>query len=698
MGKENMKEPIPRDLPPTLFLGHLKEQMGNPYRTRKTVRMNGNPEEIHNAKARDDEGDMDVGWDITSKDVERLRQFLTPTIYTLPNLELVVQPYIPLGPVHDMDKVVKEKEHDYDILLNNNVMQHLTSQTVYITPSGDDYVAPTINPMSNKQLYKFKEEFSNITKGAEKEYDNPVIETYDCKNFIRKLLHQVSQSSREMKSQQQYGSNLSFPYPVANHGKVIELPRDIFKPLRQTSERWNEIWKKFNELIRYCPEYHGSEKLKVERFQRILHDDIKEVISPLKCTTLDDLLSRARVMETDLLRKRNKEAKEIKRKLEFVNRDTKKPKHDQSQRSGTSVSFVSYEFSKNLSTPPNKLPFPLEVEIADSKVVVVSNVYRKMEIEIDDSTFRIDLIPIKLGVFDIARKYLSHGCYAFMAHVIDTNFEKKSAKDIPIVNEFLDVFLEDLSGIPPERQVEFRIDLIPDATPIAKTLYRLAPSEMKELIITLKSVYPLLRIDDLFDQIQGARWFSKIDLRLGYHQLKVQEEYIPKTAFRTRYEHFEFIVMPFGLTNAPTIFMDLMNRVCSPMLDKSVIVFIDDILFYYKSKEEHEVHLREVLETLRKERLYAKFSKCEFWLQEVQFLGHVINSKGLKVDPAKIEAVMKWKAPKNVSEIQSFLGLAGYYRRFIQDFSKIASSLTKLTKKNTPFMWSKEQEEAFNTL
>lgn len=156
--------------------------------------------------------------------------------------------------------------------------------------------------------------------------------------------------------------------------------------------------------------------------------------------------------------------------------------------------------------------------------------------------------------------------------------------------------------------------------------------------------------------------------------------------------------MPFGLTNAPAAFMDLMNRVCRPMLDKSVIVFIDDILVYSKSKEEHEVHLREILSTLRNERFYAKFSKCEFWLQEVQFLGHVINPDGIKVDPSKVEAVMNWQAPKNVGEIRSFLGLAGYYRRFIQDFSKIASSLTKLTKKNTPFEWGEEQDEAFRIL
>ncbi|GKB09565.1 hypothetical protein Tco_0837877 [Tanacetum coccineum] len=218
MGKENMKEPVPRDLSPMPFLQHLKEQMGSPYRTRKTVRMIGNPKEIHNAKAQEDEKDMDVGWDITSKDVERLRQFLTPTIHTLPNLEPVVQPYIPLGLVHDMDKIIREEEHDYDIPLIDSVMQPLPHQTVHITPPDDDYVAPATNHMSDKQLNKFEEEFSNITKVVEKEYDNPVIKTYDYETFIRKLLHQVSQSSREMKSQQQYGSNLSFPYPVANHG------------------------------------------------------------------------------------------------------------------------------------------------------------------------------------------------------------------------------------------------------------------------------------------------------------------------------------------------------------------------------------------------------------------------------------------------------------------------------------------------
>nr|GEZ75755.1 putative reverse transcriptase domain-containing protein [Tanacetum cinerariifolium] len=216
--------------------------------------------------------------------------------------------------------------------------------------------------------------------------------------------------------------------------------------------------------------------------------------------------------------------------------------------------------------------------------------------------------------------------------------------------------------------------------------------------VTIKNRYPLPRINDLFDQWQGACCFSKIDLRSGYYQLRVHEDDIPKTAFRTRYGHFEFTVMPFGLTNAPAIFMDLMNRVCKLYLDKFVIVFIDDILIYSKSEEEHEQHLRTILDLLKKEKLYVKFSKCEFWLKEVQFLGHVVNQEGIHVDPSKVEAVKNWKAPESPTEIRSFLGLAGYYYRFIEGFSKIAKPLTFLTQKNKDYVWGEEQEKAFRTL
>ncbi|GJV73807.1 putative reverse transcriptase domain-containing protein [Tanacetum coccineum] len=236
---------------------------------------------------------------------------------------------------------------------------------------------------------------------------------------------------------------------------------------------------------------------------------------------------------------------------------------------------------------------------------------------------------------------------------------------------------------------------------VARAPYRLAPSEMKELSeqlqelsdkgfirpssspwgapvlfvkkkdgsfrmcidyhelnkLTVKNRYPLPRIDDLFDQLQGSSIYSKIDLRSGYHQLRVREQDIPKTAFRTRYGHYEFQVMPFGLTNAPAVFMDLMNRVCKPYLDKFVIVFIDDILIYSKDEKEHEEHLKAILELLKKEKLYAKFSKCEFWIPKVQFLGHVIDSRGIHVDPAKIESIKDWTSPKTPTEIRHFLGL-----------------------------------------
>ncbi|GJZ87496.1 putative reverse transcriptase domain-containing protein [Tanacetum coccineum] len=204
--------------------------------------------------------------------------------------------------------------------------------------------------------------------------------------------------------------------------------------------------------------------------------------------------------------------------------------------------------------------------------------------------------------------------------------------------------------------------------------------------LAVKNHYPLPRIDDLFDQLQGLSIYSKIDLRSGYHQLRVRDEDIPKTAFKTRYGHYGFQVMPFGLTNAPVVFMDLMNRVCKPYLDKFLIVFIDDILICSHNKEEHTDHLRIILELLKKEKLYAKFSKCDIWICIVQFLGHVIDIQGIHVDPAKIEAVKDWASPTTPTKVRQFLGLAGYYRRFIEAFSKIAKPLTELTQKNKKYI------------
>jgi hypothetical protein len=204
--------------------------------------------------------------------------------------------------------------------------------------------------------------------------------------------------------------------------------------------------------------------------------------------------------------------------------------------------------------------------------------------------------------------------------------------------------------------------------------------------VTIKNKYPLPWIDILFDQLTGARVFSKIDLRSGYHQICIRPEDIPKTAFTTRYGLFEYLVMSFGLTNAPAHFTYLMNSVFMPELDKFVVVFIDDILIYSKNEEEHARHFRIVLTRLREHQLYAKFSKCAFWLEEIQFLGHVLSATGIAVDPSKVKDILEWKPRTTVHQVRSFLGLAGYYRRFIPYFSKLLKSITSLLKNDTKFI------------
>ncbi|GJW14389.1 putative reverse transcriptase domain-containing protein [Tanacetum coccineum] len=296
---------------------------------------------------------------------------------------------------------------------------------------------------------------------------------------------------------------------------------------------------------------------------------------------------------------------------------------------GADRSFVSTAFSSQIDITPSTLDHYYDVELADGRII---------------GTIRLLCVSRRLFASPGGNETLIiHGDGSNQAHVtskeVEDKSEKKRLEDVPIVQDFPGVFPEDFLGLPPTRQVEFQIDLVPGAAPVARAPYRLAPSEMQE-------------IDDLFDQLQGSSVYSKINLRSGYHQLRVREEDIPKTAFRTRYGHYEFQVMPFGLTNAPAVFMDLMNRVCKPYLDKFVIVFIDDILIYSKNKQEHEEHLKLILELLKKEELYAKFSKCEFWIPKVQFLGHVIDSEGIHVDPAKIESIKDWTSPKSPTEIR----------------------------------------------
>ncbi|GKA15557.1 putative reverse transcriptase domain-containing protein [Tanacetum coccineum] len=351
--------------------------------------------------------------------------------------------------------------------------------------------------------------------------------------------------------------------------------------------------------------------------------------------------------------------------------------------SGADYSFVSTTFIPLLDIKPSDLGFSYEIEIANDQLVEIDKVVKGCKLEIGGHVFDINLIPFGSGSFDIiiGMDWLSDHKAEIICHEKVVTIPLLDGQ-IVVVKDFPEVFPDDLYGLPPVREIEFRIELVPGAMPVAKSPYHLAPSKLEELSgqlkellekgfirpssspwgspilfvkkkdgsfmmsinyrelnkLTIKNRYLLPRIDDLFDQLQRSQYFSKIDLRYGYHQLRVHEDDILKTAFRTCYVHFEFTVMPFGLTNVPA------------------------------TQEENEIHLGLVLELLKKENLYAKFSKCEFWLREVQFQGHVINGDGIHVDPGKIEVVKNWKAPRTLFE------------------------------KSKTFDWGEEQENAFRTL
>jgi transposase InsO family protein len=310
-----------------------------------------------------------------------------------------------------------------------------------------------------------------------------------------------------------------------------------------------------------------------------------------------------------------------------------------------------------------------------------------------------------------------------------------------IKNNFVEVFPDDLPGLPPERSTKHVID-VGATKPIYRQSYRMSPIELEELKrqvdyllsknlirpsssawsspvlfakkkdgtlrmcidyrainkVTVKNKYPLPRIDELLDQLTGAAYFSKIDLRSGYHQVRIRSSDIEKTAFSTRYGQYEFLVLPFGLTNAPPTFMQLMNETFHEYLDKFVVVYLDDILVYSKTREEHDEHLRLVLERLKNRKLFAKLSKCEFYMKELTFLGYVVSENTLSMDPSKVKAIDEWPRPRKAQDIRSFLGLAGYYRRFINDFATIAAPLTDLLKQDQNFQWNLREQHAFDLL
>nr|GEW93475.1 retrotransposon protein, putative, Ty3-gypsy subclass [Tanacetum cinerariifolium] len=345
--------------------------------------------------------------------------------------------------------------------------------------------------------------------------------------------------------------------------------------------------------------------------------------------------------------------------------------------SGSDKSFMNTSFSHLIDINPVRLDTSYKVKLADGRVASTNTVLRGCTLNLLKHLFKINLMPIELGTFDVV---IGMDWLVEQDTVIVCG---KKVVHIPVKNKTLVV----------EGDREFKIELMPGVAPVAHAPYLFVPYEIKELADQLQEL-----LEKRFIRLSLSPWgspvlFVKIKDR-SFHR----DEDIPITAFMSRYDHYEFQVMPFGLTNAPAVFMDLMNRVCKLYLDKFVIVFINEILIYSKSKEEHKEHLNTVMKLLKKEQLYAKFSKCDFWLQSVQFLGHVIDSKGVHVDPIKIEAIKNWATSTTPTKVRQFLELVGYYRRFIEGFSLISKPLTKLTQKNKKYEWGKDEEEAFQLL
>ncbi|WVZ63799.1 hypothetical protein U9M48_013404 [Paspalum notatum var. saurae] len=331
-------------------------------------------------------------------------------------------------------------------------------------------------------------------------------------------------------------------------------------------------------------------------------------------------------------------------------------------------------------------------------------------------------------------------CYALVCSSVLVSLDDAPSLDISpavanILQEYADVFPKDLPpGLPPLRGIEHRIDLIPGARLPNRAPYRTNPDETKEIQrqvqellnkgyireslspcskdgswrmcvdcrainnITIRYRYPIPRLDDMLDELSGAIFFTKIDLRSGYHQIRMKLGDEWKTAFKTKFGLYEWLVMPFGLTNAPSTFMRLMNEVLRPFIGLFVVVYFDDILIYSKTMDEHLDHLSAVFYALRTAHLFANMEKCIFCTQRVSFLGYVVTPRGIEVDSSKIAAIQEWPTPTTVTQIRSFLGLAGFYRRFVRDFSSIAAPLHELTKKDVPFAWRDSQEVAFSTL
>ncbi|CAI7844986.1 unnamed protein product [Closterium sp. NIES-54] len=383
---------------------------------------------------------------------------------------------------------------------------------------------------------------------------------------------------------------------------------------------------------------------------------------------------------------------------------------------------ISLDFLKRLNP---------EIDWINSKVCIYNN---GKQIALRSWTDTGDVLETTLARFE---QTVNESNTGYLALVMAAEEEEKPSSELPaavkeVLEQYKDIMPDDLpAGVPPARTHEHEIMEEPGAKPVSRAPYRLSPTELtdmkkqieylldRQLIRpstspygapvlftpkpdgslrmcidyralnkqTVKNKYPIPRIDDLLDQLRGATVFSKLDLRLGYWQIKMADNSIHKTAFRTRYGSYEYLVMPFGLCNAPATFQAEMNHILRPLLDECVVVYLDDILIYSKNMKKHMEHLRKVFEILRKNKFYVKLSKSDFALKKVQFLGHMVSAEGVHVDPRKIEAVKKWKVPENMKELQQFLGFTNYYNRFVPQYAKIAAPLTDLLKKDTPFKW-----------
>ncbi|XP_073056884.1 uncharacterized protein [Primulina eburnea] len=534
-----------------------------------------------------------------------------------------------------------------------------------------------------------------------------------------------------------------------------------FLELNQGNLNVNDYILKFEEGCLFVPFIASNDKDRGEHFMRGLRAEIRRDVRMSKAATYKEIgatnVTDVEVQVTLPSTAPNLQAEDESKGASSLTKEGVNP--DTSVISGTiqisgnvaltlidtgaTHSFMSEIFMRSLGIAPIFEPLQFTIMLPSGDVICPTSVIRACPILVNERILFADLIVIPMIEFDVilgmdwlssyravidcvekmvrfpteegdsnvfkgsgtslgtsfisclkVNKMLVKGCHGFLASVMDVSKEYNvDVNDIDVVREYSDVFADDVPGLPPIDKSSLSLMLY-----LKDGSLRLCIDYREINKVTIKNKYPLPRIDDLFDQLQGATVFSKIDLRSGYHQLKVKEDDIPKTAFRTRYGHYEFLIMSFGLTNALSVFMDLMNRVFKSYLDSFVIVFIDDILVYSKTRELHREHLRTVLQQLRDNQLYAKLKNCEFWLDQVTFLGHIISKDGITVDPTKIESVKKWPIPMTVAEVRSFLGLAGYYRHFIADFSKIALPLTTLTRKTVKFEWTNECQQSFQEL